>query len=129
MSRELSEFDRLIKAHPEISSKLAKEGIDLEREKNDERESLKRSNPEMPEVELAVRASVSVYLNRRDAIYRAAPDRPTRIALQAEFEKMKVSARELRLPYEESIADARDIPSSDKRFMLATTSGSGFDTR
>lgn len=119
--KDVAAFDSILKENPEIQSRLSAQGIDLEAEKKNERERLQHSNPTISNEEADVRSALTIYLRHQDAIYRAIPDGKGHKELDAGFDKLKLAAREVGMPYQESVRTAGDISYSDKRAILAAT--------
>lgn len=69
-----------------------------------------------------------MYLRHQDAIYAAAPDDAVRRDLNTSFEHLRTHARDVGIPYQESIRHAVDILPSDKVAMMLAT-GATLDTR
>lgn len=128
--RDIAAFDALVKANPELLSKLAAQGIDLEAEKKLEHEQLKRSNPSMSVEEAGARSALAVYLRHQEAIYRLIPDASARKEFDTGFDNLRRFAREAGVPYQEPVWAARDISSGDKASILAATAaGASFETK
>ncbi len=128
-AKDIAAFDTLLKKHPEIAGKLRAQGIDLDAEKGRERERLKGADPKMPDAETDARAAITVYLRYQDAIHAAAPDDTARQEFAASFEHLKSYAREVGIPYQDSVRMAAGILPTDKAAIMAATTGTAFDTR
>lgn len=83
----------------------------------------------MPEDEIGARSAIAVYLRHKEAIRNSAPGDAVRKEFDAGFERLKPYAREMGIPYVETVRSAAGLLPADKEAIIAATAGAGFDTR
>ncbi len=127
-NKDIRAFEVILEKHPEILDKLKAQGIDLNAERDREREKLKQENPGMSEGEIESRSALAVYLRHQDAIVAAAPDDSVRKELDAGFDRLRSHARDAGIPYQETIRNAAGILPTDKAAIMMATSAT-LDTR